>query len=226
MKAVVLIFASLSFLAAETFPVVLKKTAWADGEGSVTLNEKGISFDAKKPQNSRHWEWLDVQHFDRVSETEFIVLTYEDRKRYLGRDRSYRFVITDGALSDELHRGVSEWLSRPVTNRVVRESSAVRYSVPVKHRHSLGGCEGELRFTDTAVYYHTEHAKDAREWLLGRDVESVWSANLYQMELHVFERNRREFSRSRIFKFDLKRPLDTAFYRDLKLTLYQVRQHP
>ena len=216
--AILLLFAA--GLQAATFPVVHVKTAWFDGEGTVEINDQGISFQARKEKHSRRWSWLDIQYFDRVSEREFVVLTYEDQARYLGRDRSYRFQITDGVFSDDLFRLVSEHMARPVTNRVVREPAAVLYEVPVKHLHTFGGCEGVLRFTADRIDYITGHSKDAREWLLARDVQSVWSADTYRLTVYTYDDNRREFRRARAFQFDLKEPLDAKFYRQLKLKLY------
>lgn len=222
MRYAVLLLIGAQLLAAETFTVVHKRTAWHNGRGTIQITGEGISYQAKKPKHSRDWSWLDIQYFDRISDTEFAILTYEDQRRWLGRDRSYRFVIEEGRLTDELFQTISEKLGRPVTNRVVRAPAAVRYEVPVKHLHAFGGCEGTLQFTEDAVYYLTGHAKDAREWLLARDVDSVWSANPYQLELHVYDNNRREFSRTRVYKFDLKEPLNAALYRDLKLKLYNL----
>ena len=223
MRSAILFLIAAQFLSAETFPVIHRKTAWRDGKGTVEITDGGIVFTAKKQKNSRKWSWLDIQYFDRISETEFNILTYEDQKRYLGRDRSYRFVITDGKLTDALFERISRHLGRPVTNRVVREPAKVLYRVPVKHLHTFGGCEGTLEFTRDAIYYVTAHKKDARQWLLARDVNSVWSMNPYQLALHVYDNNRREFSRTRVYQFDLKRPLDAAFYRELKLKMYQLQ---
>ena len=212
MKLALVLCMVAPLLAAETFTVIHKKTAWSDGHGTVEITDDGISFQAKKEKRSRRWGWLDIQHFDRISETEFVVLSYEDRKRYLGRDRSWRFLITDGKLTDSLFREISGKLTRPPTNRVVRDQPALRYSVPVKHLHTFGGCEGELRFTDEAIYYVTDHTRDAREWLLARDVDSIWSSSKYNLEVHAHD--------SRLHRFDLKEPLDAEYYRKLKLRLF------
>lgn len=68
----------------------------------------------------------------------------------------------------------------------------------------------------------TDHAEDAREWQLERDVQSVWSMNRYQIEIHAYDNNRREFSRTGIYRFDLKQALDPDFYRSLKLQMYSL----
>jgi hypothetical protein len=114
---------------------------------------------------------------------------------------------------------ISSRLGKPVTNRVVGEVAA-QYELPVKHLHTFGGCEGRLLFTNDAVYYSTEHAADAREWKLARDVRAVSSVDPYLLDIRVFENNRREFSRTRVYRFQLKESLDPEWYRALKLRLY------
>ena len=208
--------------------VIHKKTLALDGQGTLRITGDAIEFEARKSKNSRRWTYRDIQHFDRISPTEFVLLTYKDVGWQLGRDKQYRFQITSGELTDELLQSISEKIGRPVTNRSFGVPANVRYEVPAKHRHGLGGCEGTLIFTPDAVYYSTAHKKDARQWHLDRDVDSVWSANPYQLELHVYDNNRREFSRTRVYKFDLKQRLDSEFYRRLKLRLFELEtaHHP
>lgn len=223
MKYVLLVLLSIQLLAGETFTVIHKRKAWRDGKGTLNITEAGITFNAKKEKRSRRWGWLDIQYFDRISETEFNILTFTDQRKYLGRDRSFRFVITDGELSDKLFAMIGKKLApRPLTNRVIRPQPGAVYEIPVKHLHTFGGCEGVLRFTKDEIFYVTEHAKDQREWLLARDVNSVWSEDVYELEVHAYDNNRREFSKTRIYKFTLKEPLKAGFYRQLKLKLYKL----
>ena len=83
MRYVLLVLLSIQLLAGETFTVIHKKTAWSNGKGAIEITEAGIAFTAKKEKRSREWGWLDIQYFDRISETEFNILSYEDQKKYL-----------------------------------------------------------------------------------------------------------------------------------------------
>jgi hypothetical protein len=209
--------------AAQTFPVVQKRTLWPDGRGELVFTGEGIEFRAAGDQrNSRKWRYIDIQHLDRVNARELVVLTYEDRQWRLGQDREFRFLVTEGEFSDALFENLRTRLRRPATDRVAPESANPLYEIPVKHLHTLGGCEGTLSFTGDALIYRTSHQRDARDWRIGVDVESVWSRNPYELEVHVYERNAREFSRTRVYHFALKEPLDAEFYRGLKLRLYRL----
>jgi hypothetical protein len=222
MKRVLLILVLLipQSLSGQTLTVTLKKTFWPDGHGKVLIGEKAITYEASKKDESRTWEYPDIQHFDRISPKEFVILTYEDRRLALGRDRQFHFVITEGELDDELFDAITARLRKPVTDRVIPAQVAAEYSVPAKHLHTFGGCEGVLKFTRDTIYYVTDHRDDAREWKLGRDVQSVWSADPYQLEIHAYDNNRREFSRTRVYNFQLKEALSQDFYRNLKLEIY------
>ena len=222
MKHLIVLLLFSHTLAAQTLPVALKKSLWADARGELTVSQEGITFQASDQEEAHTWAYRDIQGFDRISKTEFVILSYEDQRWKLGRDRRYHFTATSGELSDELFERIRERMAKPVTNRVVGEVSGAEYQLPVKHLHSFGGCEGQLIFTPEAIYYETKHAEDRRAWRLTTEVESVWSAQPHELELHVYENNPREFSRTRIYKFSLKEPLDSEFYRRLKLKLYNL----
>lgn len=210
-------------LAAQTLTVVHEKRLWRDGHGKIVISETGISYVSDKKEESREWKYEDIQYFDRISRSEFVVLSYEDSRLWLGRDEAYRFRIVGGELSDEVFDQISRRLNRPLTDRVVADSLEAPYVLPAKHLHTFGGCEGELRFTPDAIYYVTDHREDARTWRLDRDVQSVWSSDPYRLQIYAYDNNRREFSRTRLYAFDLKQPLDARHYRSLKLTLYKLQ---
>jgi len=223
MRFAITLLAFSQLLAAQTFPAVQEKRLWPDARGEIRITENGMEFQKAGEEAVLRWAYPDIQHFDRVSRTEFVLLSYEDAGwRKLGRDRQFRFRITSGELSDGLFETMQQRLRKPVTDRAVGQISGAEYELPVKHLHSWGGCEGRLIFTADTIYYQTNHAQDARTWQIARDIQSVWSLDLYQMELHVYENNRREFSQTRIFNFALKEPLDPVFYRTLKLKLYEL----
>jgi hypothetical protein len=209
-------------LVAQTFSVIHEKKLARDERGRVEITDKGIAYVATKKKNDRFWKYEDIQYFDRRSEKEFTILSYEDQRLLLGRDKEYRFRITDGLLTDMVFRRIEERLGKPSTNRVVPEVTGVEYEIPVKHLHTLGGCEGTLEFAKDTIYYVTPDKKDARVWRLDRDIQSVWSADPYTLEILAYEDNRREFSRTRVFHFSLKKALDPSFYRNLKLRLYDL----
>ncbi len=116
------------------------------------------------------------------------------------------------------------WVIRPRNplQHVGRRIEA-EYQVPVKHLHTFGGCEGALYFSKDWIVYETDHPKDARTWKRNRDVESVWSLNRFQLEVHVFEENKRASDKTRRFRFQLKEPLDESYYEQLRREFFPGR---
>ena len=211
-------------LSAQTFSVQHEKRMWRDKNVTLEITKEGIVYRTDEEADTRTWKYEDIQYFDRISEKEFTILTYEDQSMLLGRDRQYHFVITEGTLTDEIFRDITARMKDSITNRIVREVPEVEFEVAVKHLHTVGGCEGILRFTSDRILYATEHKKDAREWVLTRDVQSVWSMDRHHLEVHVYDNNRRQFSRNRTYRFDLKHSLDPKLYRALKLKLFELEK--
>jgi hypothetical protein len=114
-------------------------------------------------------------------------------------------------------------IGRPVIDRIPEQGPAAAPRLPVKHLKPFGGSEGNLIFGESAIYYVTDAPKQAREWRLHREIDSVWAANRYQLEVHVFEAGRHDFDDTRVYRFQLKEPLDPDLYRKLKLQLYDLR---
>jgi hypothetical protein len=222
MKYVLALLLLVQPLAAQTFSVIHEKRLRHDGKGTIEITDQGIAYKAEKAKNSRKWKYVDIQYFDRISSKEFTILSYEDDKLLLGRDKQYHFRIVKGDLTEDLFNQIQHRMQKPATNRQFPEVRNVLYELPVKHLHTFGGCEGTLKFTENAIYYVTNDKKDARQWLFSSDIQSVWSSDRYELEIHAYDNNRREFSRTRVYKFELKRPLDPNWYRSLKLKLYQL----
>lgn len=152
-------------------------------------------------------------------------MTYQDDWRFFGRDREYRFRLTTGELTDGLFQEIANHLKRPVTDRVPPGKVETLYTIPVKHDRTFRGSEGELEFTRDTIYYVTKDRADGRTWRMDRDIVSVWSDDPYRLEIRAYDNNRREFSRTATYKFDLKEKLDPNFYRELKLKLYGLEKN-
>ena len=228
MKTLILLLLTTGLVSAQTnFEVVHKKSLWFDQKGTVRIDDSGISFQpVGKEEESRTWAYEDIQSLDRVISTEFRLLSYEDVAWKLGLDRRYRFVLTSGKLTDEVWDYVAARIDRPITDRAAsRPVSAEQHTeqeLPVKHLTTLGGSEGVLFLSPERIMYQTDARKKSRDWLVIRDVQSVWSADPYRLEIHVYEDTRGTFRAAKVYRFALKKPLDAEFYRRFKLKLYEV----
>lgn len=220
-KLALLILVAASCFAQSEFEAVRKNALWPDQHGTLRVDDTGVSFAPDgEPAQERFWAYEDIQHFDRLTLTEFVLLSYEDVWWQLGRDRSYRFVLSTGEISDELYQRIAEQMDKPATNRVVRVPDIVEQAIPVKNLTMLGGSEGTLYLFKGRIVYLTEAPEKSREWLLSRDLDSVWSSDPYRLEIQAFEGNPGSFRKPTVYRFALKKPLDREVYRRFKLELY------
>ena len=191
---------------------------WGKCEGELIIDREGIEYRSpKKMGHNRKWVWQDIQSVDRKSPSRLSVLTYEDQKLRLGQDKVFDFELLspDQTFSDRTLSLISGKLKKPVTDRVTDPIHA-EYRVPAKHKHTLGGCEGTLYFGPEYIVYDSEDSSDSRKWRKDRDVANVWSSQRYELEIRTFEENRRNFDKMRVFRFQLKEPLDQAYYEKLR----------
>ena len=80
----------------------------------------------------------------------------------------------------------------------------------MRHRHSIGGCQGVVTIAQEKIIYRTEHKGDSRIWLL-KDLESFASNDPFHLRLSTaFE----------TFNFDLKLPLEERAYEHIWKAIY------
>lgn len=206
-----------SWSRAETLRVRHDHNPWGKCTGEVIITDDGIEYRTEKKKHNRQWTWVDIQSFDRKAASAFSILSYEDQMLSFGADRSFNFTILPEAesMSERTYQFIFQHLGKPGLDRVSRKIEA-EYQVPVKHLHTFGGCEGTLYFGRDWIVYETDHEEDARTWKRDREVQSVWSLNRYQLEIHVFEANKRAFDKTRRFRFQLKEPLNEDYYDQLR----------
>lgn len=220
------VLAAAAGTAQQELEVVRTKTLRPNQAGVLRISDSELCFEPKGKQEAHCWAYQDIQSLDRVGPAELELLSYEDVAWKLGRDRSYRFELRGGELSDALFDRLAEAVGKPVTDRVVAEPSGSYQTIPAKHLKTLGGSEGELLLAPDRIVYLSDADEQSREWRLDREVESVWSADPYRLEVHVYEGRAGSFRQPKVYRFALKKPLDPELYRRLKLRLFEIdREH-
>lgn len=213
-------------LAETSFEAIWKKPLLPDKGGVLRIGERGIVFRTNgENKQERTWTYVDIQHFERISNTEVTIQSYEDSAWRLGRDRRYHFALRDAELRDELYEHVVSRIGKPATDHVAELPTAVELELPVKRLTRRGSSQGTLYVTPDRIVYSSPVAKQSRTWMLDRDVDTVWSSDPYRLEVHVFDRSEGFVRQPKVYRFALKSPLDAGFYRLLKMRLYALGRH-
>lgn len=218
----ILVLALLS--GAQEIQAVWQRFPWKDVKGTVTFADGGIHFDGGEKDKSFQVRYIDVQQLDRTGSGKIRILTYKDQWLYGWADKEYSLRLTGGALSEQDWQNLRARLSTPVIDRTSDTSGSVEKEIPVKHLHRLGGCDGILKFTDSAIIFESSIPQDSRRWRYGKEIAGIFSTGPYDLEISVFEHTRSEPGNRRPFRFQLKQALDQTYLGTLKYRLYSLEQ--
>ena len=170
--------------------------------------------DSAQPQEKTHqrvWTYPDVKFFEIISTGELKIHSYEDESALkLGNDRDYTFKLTQGEITSELYEFLVAKSPRAVVTKVIFASTVVIQDIPVRHRHTFGGCQGILTIAQGKIIFRTQQKGDSRIWRI-KDLESFASNDPFHLRLSTaFE----------TFNFDLKLPLQEAGYEYIWKAIY------
>ena len=180
-------------------------------EGSLSVTDREIQYEATDGKHSRTWAYIDIQKLDVASRTRLVLKTFESQSWWkLERDKVFDFSLIEAEITTEQQEFLRAKLSRPMVARLVEKGECSTLLL-VRHRHNLGGCEGQLSVEEERLIYLTDHASDNRAWKL-RDIETIGSPDPYHLRVTTYNET---------FTFDLKSPLDPKVYDSLWKKIYR-----
>lgn len=197
--------------------------AWRNHHGILNVNNAGIEYKSDAEKKPHLWTFRDIQQLT-LEPPYFEILTYEDQKWKLGKDRIYRFKILEGSIDARLSDFLRQRTTGTFVTAIVRETSEEpEYRVTVKHRLVLGGSEGILEVYDDRVVYRSQSSRDSRVWTY-RQIESFAFPSAREFELLTDEK---EFGGpTRTFHFQLKEPLPESAYDFLWVRIHGSSYFP
>ena len=178
-------------------------------DGVMIADENGVRF---RGQKAHSWAWTydDIQEL-KLEPGRITILTYRDRKLWLGADQAYTFT---GKLPVEELEPL--WKNR-MDQRFVAALPGPKgdgFSLPVKHLRRISGSEGVLVFAPEVIAYSTPAEGDSRTWRYS-DIDSISSSGPFQLTITTFERARSHYGDRKGFNFQLKQPIAEAMYNRL-----------
>ena len=223
-----LAFLALSVLAAiapaasaQTYTYEVRRQHIRGGtEGVLRISHEGISFGehVKKSHNGKSkaeayvWRYDEIQQLT-VGASELRVLTYEDSRWRLGRDREYVF----DRLPRDLATEVFPLLNRILDQRFVAalpDERAAEWKVRAKLDRGLTGTLGTLALTDEELIFDGGKPDESRSWRL-RDLENVSTAGPLDLTVTTSEKSGLFRGGMRQFHFQLQQALSDDRYNKL-----------
>jgi hypothetical protein len=181
--------------------------------GKLIAGDREIRYEATDGKHSHTWAFIDIQKLDVASPTRLVLKTFQSQSwKKLESDKVFEFSLLDAKLGPEQQEFLRERLKRPMVARLAEKSDQESGILLVRHRHRLGGCEGQLSVEEQRLTYLTDHATDNRVWKLS-EIETIGSPDPYHLRVTTYIET---------FIFDLKTPLDPNIYESLWKKVYDL----
>ncbi|MBI3951008.1 MAG: hypothetical protein HY314_11205 [Acidobacteria bacterium] len=218
MKRIMLLILAASFFVGPAlaqgqsveFPVEHLRTL-RNTRGTLLITADKIEYKTTDENDSRVWRYLDIRQIKIASPTRLEITTYEDDPRLLGRDRIFKFKLLQGQITPDVSALLMAKAPRPVATSVMPVTEgAPTFEIPVKHLHTLGGCEGVLKiYPDRVTYKSADKPTDSRFWRYS-DIQNFGRPTRYRLEITTFES---EFDGpTRVYNFELKENFPALAY--------------
>ncbi|HEU4388929.1 MAG TPA: hypothetical protein VFV34_14105 [Blastocatellia bacterium] len=215
--ATVLMSTALSSAAQDYSFAVEHQHFWDSCKGDLVVTNEGIEYRTK--DHPRKWAYPDIKLIRVENPKTIEITTYEASNLKLGSDQVLKFKLTSGELPDELSRFLLSRVRRPIVTNSVAMSGDARYTIPARHRHRFGGCQGTIRIFDDRVVYESQDPDGSRQWRYS-DIQSISRGGPYRLAIATYEP---QFGGpSKTFNFDLKERMDEAVYDYLWAAVYKV----
>jgi hypothetical protein len=220
--ALLTLSAAMAFAQTFTYPVRHEHVrggamgALLIGPSTIVFTEPG-----KHAGHSREWAYADIQQV-LLSPTSLRILTYEDRKWQLGRDRDYVFDHLPEDLVREIYPRFARQLDQRFIAALADPEVGPLWLAGVKLRHRLGGSQGTLLVGVDRIVYQAKAPGESRTWRF-EDIGNIATGGLFDLSITTLERSDWRHSGPTEFHFQLKEPLAEDRYNDLWLRIRETK---
>ncbi len=223
-SCLMIVFTAVPTLAQEFEYKVKHHHTLKDCKGVLNINSEGLEFKASKTKDSRKWNFDDIRAFEIKSPTQISFVSYEDQKRWAGKDKVFEFTLLDKKATPELTTFLLSRVSRPMQLAIIPEEKEIpAYEIPVKHLHTISGTRGVLRIYSDKVVYITPTAGDSRYWRIS-DIERFSQPDRFRFEIVSYLP--KAGGPTEIYNFQLIEDLPEGVYDYLWLRLHPSSYYP
>ena len=188
-STLVILFAfwTIPFARAQSFEYSVRhKHVLQDCHGTLKVGPEGVEYLASRPKDSRKWKFNEIRTLEVLSPTKISLVTYEDQKRWAGKDKVFEFVLLDKQATPELTAFLLGRVKKPMELAVVpEEKQKPAFEMRVKHLHTITGAMGVLRIYPDRIIFLSSAVGDSRDWRFA-DVERVSQPDRFRFQLVSF----------------------------------------
>jgi hypothetical protein len=184
--------------------------------GTLQVTANGITFEEHRDaanSHSRTWRYSEIEQLTLIP-TELRVLTYEDSKWKLGRDRDYTFDRLPKNLSSESFPLWTGKLDQRFIAAVPEPGASSEWKTRAKLDHGLSGTVGSLLIGKDAVVFDAGKPGLSRSWRL-IDIENISRTGQIDLTVTTTEKSGWFRGGTRQFHFQLQQRLPEETYNAL-----------
>ena len=202
---------------AQSYTYEVRHQHWSGGNpGTLQVLPDSLTFEEhgkKSKTDSRKWRYEEIQQLT-VSASELRILTYEDAKWKLGRDREYVFDRLPAELAKQLYPLLKSRLDQRFIAALSDQPADPVWKVGAKLGRGLSGTLGTLVVGADLVVFDTEKQKESRTWRIA-DIENVSSSGPLDLAITTSEKTGMFRGGDRQFHFQLLQKLSEERYNAL-----------
>lgn len=199
---------------AQTYTFEVRHQHWRGGAmGTLRITPDEVSFEEhgkKGKEHSRIWHYEEIQQLT-IARSEIRILTYEDSKWKLGRDREYTFDSVPAESSTQAYRLLSGKLDQRFIAALVDEDVLADWRIPAKLDDGLSGKVGALLFCKDRIVFDAGKRGDSRTWRLS-DIENISRTGPLDLSFTTAEKSGLFRGGMRQFHFQLQQALPEDRY--------------
>lgn len=182
--------------------------------GTLRVGPDEISFaetSKKSKADSRIWRYEEIQQLT-VSPAELRILTYEDSRWKLGRDREYVFDRVPKELAEQTYLLLNGKLDQRFIAAIPDPQATAGWKARAKLDQGLSGTLGTLLISRDEVVFDAGERGGSRSWRL-MDIENISRTGPLDLTLTTAEKSGWFRGGVRQFHFQLQAPLpEDRFY--------------
>lgn len=146
---------------------------------TVVFTDSGVSFEDAKHKAS--WKYEDIQRLE-LSPAELTIITYDDSKWQLGRDRRYEFDQLPKDMAAQLYPNLYARLDARFVPELPDAFVEPVWQAPAKVLHGWSGAQGTLKVGADRVVFESTKPGDSRTWRYS-DITNFSSAGPFELTL-------------------------------------------
>jgi hypothetical protein len=202
---------------AQTYTYEVRHRHWRGGTmGTLRISPDSLSFDEhgkKREADSRRWTYEEIQQLT-VGASEIRVLTYEDSKWQLGRDREYLFDRIPSSLAVEVYPLLTRTLDQRFIAAIADRQPAAEWKIGAKLTGNTKGTMGTLAVSSDLIVFDTKQPNEARSWRIS-DIQNVSSSGPFDLTITTGEKTGVFRGGDRQFHFQLQQAISDDRYSAL-----------